>query len=132
MLRAPGFANWIYRSLRKRPGFALKSQAMWLQLRAWWYLHGKEKSNMPRDVREYILRRYLKAAIESAKTQEAKNEIVSRLMEGALRSENNEISEELRNELIKTAFELVEDLPVTPLPVPPGPYPSTHRPKSES
>ena len=81
--------------------------------------HGKEKEGMPRKVREYILRRDLKSAIDGAKTQDAKNELVSKLMEGAMFMEQDQISDELRNELIKTAFDLVPDHPAKPLPMPP-------------
>ena len=62
---------------------------------------------MPRDVREYIIRRHLKAAIEALKTPEERHEFVLRLMEGALGLERDQISDDLRDELIKTALELV-------------------------
>ena len=93
---------------------------MWLQLRAWWYTRGKEKS-MPRDVREYVIRRHMKAAIEGLKTPREREEFISRMMEGALGLDNDQISDELRDELIRTAFELVGDKPAPPPPLPPEP-----------
>jgi hypothetical protein len=90
---------------------------MWMQLRAWWYL--RSKGRMPRDVREYIIRGNLKAALESSKTPEQKRAIVAEMFNGALMLGDDEISPELRDELIKTGFERV-NWPAKPLPNPPG------------
>jgi hypothetical protein len=73
---------------------------------------------MPRDVREYIIRRHFKAAVEAQKTVEQRRALSTEMMSGALGLEDEEISMELRDELIKTAFELL-DKPVNPLSKPP-------------
>jgi hypothetical protein len=61
----------------------------------------------------------MKFTIEGFTTPEERWEFVSRLMEGALGLECDQISDGLRDELIRTAFELVKDYPVPPLPLPP-------------
>jgi len=96
---------------------------MWLRLRAWWYI--RSKGEMPRDVREYVIRRYMKSTIETLTTPEQKNEFIKHLMEGAMGLDRDQISDSLRDELIKTAFQLVGE--PEPMPRPPdGPYPSGH------
>ena len=106
--------------LKRRPKIAVRSRSglaeMWLQLRAWWYTHGKEEI-WPRDVQEYVLRRYLKHAVGSAKTEKQKSELMANLMGGAFGLRRDQISEELRDELMRTAFELAG--PAAPLPRPP-------------
>jgi hypothetical protein len=48
---------------------------MWLQVRSWWYAKGYgDSEKMPRDVREYIIRRYMKPAMDRLKTQEEKDQ----------------------------------------------------------
>ena len=67
---------------------------------------------------EYIIRRDLKPTIESLKGKplEERQKVVGSLLEGALLLPPDEISTELRNELIKTAFEQVD---WEPEPIPP-------------
>jgi hypothetical protein len=101
---------------------------MWLKIRAWWYCVGKEKEDMPRDVREYIIRRYMKSAKDALKTPEEKREFVTKLMEGALGLERDQISDDLRDELIKTAFELTDAGDAPPISAPKGPYPISPSP----
>jgi hypothetical protein len=65
----------------------------------------------------------MKAAIETLKTQEEKDKFAAQLMDGALHLDRDQISDNLRDELIKTAFELAGNQP-EPLPKPPdGSYP---------
>jgi len=90
---------------------------MWLKLRVWWYVHSKRE--MPRDVREYVIRRYMKSAIARLTTPEEKKEFVKTLAQGAFGLDRDQISDGLRDELIKTAFELTD--PPEPLPIPPKP-----------
>jgi hypothetical protein len=79
---------------------------------------------MPRDVREYIIRRYLKAAIATQQTKEEKGALVAEIANGAMFLADEEISPELRDELIKTAFELTDERR-EPLPMPPEPHKTT-------
>ena len=96
-----------------------------MRLRAWWWVR-RQRGRIPRDVREYIIRRDLKPTIESLKGKplEERQKVVGSLLEGALLLPPDEISTELRNELIKTAFEQVD---WEPEPIPPAPsYASVH------
>ena len=88
---------------------------MWMRLRAWWYLHNSR--HLPRDVREYIVRRYLGDALKEQQTPEQKRALIAEMMNGAIFLKDDEISQELRDELIKAAFELTGE--PEPLPMPP-------------
>lgn len=87
--------------------------ALWMQIRAWWYVT-RPKNQMPRDVREYILRRDLKPAIARAKTNEEKDRLSATIFNASLTLENSEISSALRDELIATSFKLLDGVPRLP------------------
>jgi hypothetical protein len=67
---------------------------------------------MPRDVREFVLRRDLKPAIAMAKTNEEKEKLSATLFKASLSLENHEISSELRDELIAASFKLLDRVPL--------------------
>jgi hypothetical protein len=92
----------------------MQKASIWLRLRAWWYMRGKEKKNMPRDVREYLIRLYMKAAPN--KTSKERDEYISMLIKGAFHLERDQISDDLRDELLKTAYDLLGPAPPIPLP----------------
>ena len=99
---------------------------MWLELRGWWYAKGfGDKDRMPRDVREYIIRRYMIPALAMQKTEKARAEFLDRALFGVLALGPDEISPQLRDEVIKTVFEHTR--PSDPLPLPKGPYPIDFR-----
>jgi hypothetical protein len=84
---------------------------MWMKLRAWWYLRGKPE-NIPRDVREYTIRRYLKIVAQGQKTPEAKQKLSTQLMAGALGLEPDQISSELRDEMVAASMNLLGEIPL--------------------
>jgi formylmethanofuran dehydrogenase subunit E len=90
----------------------MKPALLWLKLRAWWYLRRNSES-LPPDVREYIIRRDLKTVLEGAKTAEEKHKLSLELMTGAFGLETQEISPEVRDELTRAAFKLLDDVPLT-------------------
>jgi len=93
---------------------------MWMRIRAWWYGKGFGNADrMPRDVREYILRRFLTYAVEPSRTPEERRSFVTTLWTRAMGPDADKISPELVDEMIKVAFELT-DGPPTPLPLPPS------------
>ena len=81
-----------------------------MKLRAWRYSRFNPE-NMPRDVREYTIRRYMKVVVEGAKTPEEKRKVSTMILEGALGLETDQINPELREELLKIGWGLIEDLP---------------------
>jgi hypothetical protein len=85
---------------------------LWLKLRVWWHLRSESES-LPRDVRDYIIRRNLKQVLEGAKTVEEKHKLSLELMTGAFGLETQEISAEVRDELTRAAFKLLDDVPLT-------------------
>jgi len=82
---------------------------MWTRVRAWWYLRGKPE-DIPRDVREYIMRRYLPVLIEGARSPEQKVELSVDVMTAALSLEADEISSESRDKLIEIGMKLLDGL----------------------
>jgi hypothetical protein len=92
---------------------------MFLALRGWWYAKGFGKAErMPRDVREYIIRRFLKVAVQPHRTPEEKRSFAAHLLKGAYGPDADKISPELLDETIRVAFELGAG-PARPLPPPP-------------
>jgi hypothetical protein len=71
----------------------------------------------------------MKPAIERLRTQEEKDQFAASMLNGALKLESDQISDELRNEMTKTAFELFG--PAKPIPQPKGPYPSSKPPHTQ-
>jgi hypothetical protein len=93
-----------------------------LTLRAWWYAKGFGKSErMPRDVREYIIVRYMIPAFAALKTDEEKEKFATEVFSSVLQMGPNEISKEILDYIIKTSFEFIR--PSNPLPTP-SPVPS--------
>lgn len=96
------------------------SVAMWMQLRAWWYLRfsptiplddkGATGTRMPPDVREYIIRRSIQPAIDKAKTDEAKKKLSGLFWDQAV---SGLISPGLSDELIAAAFRVLDNVPYT-------------------
>jgi hypothetical protein len=68
---------------------------MWMKLRVLWYLNIRKQSHLPRDVREHILRTYLKSAIAALKTPEEKLAFQTELVTGTLGLKPDDISAEL-------------------------------------
>ena len=86
---------------------------MMMSVRAWWWARGRSNpEEMPRDVREYIVRRHLKAAVEGAKTLEEKHELSTSLMSSALSLDNDQRGGDLRDELIAASSKLLDGVPV--------------------
>src|ERR1700675_3007355 len=83
---------------------------MWMRLRVWWYLLTKA-GNIPMEVRIYIIRKNMKAAIESQTTPEQKRKFAAELLAGALDTENEPLPLEVTNELIATSFKMLEGMP---------------------
>lgn len=87
---------------------------MMMSVRAWWWTRVRSDSEeMPRDVREYIVRRHLKATVEGAKTLEEKRELSKSLMASALSLDNDQIGDDLRDELIAASSKLLGEVPVS-------------------
>ena len=84
---------------------------MWMKFRAWWYLRGKPE-DIPRDVREYTIRRYLKVVVEGSKTLEEKRKLSTDLVAAALSLRADQIGHELRDELIATSFRVLDGVPL--------------------
>jgi hypothetical protein len=87
---------------------------MMMGIRAWWW--GRVRGNpedMPREVREYIIRRYLKASVDAAKTNEEKTTFSKSLMSSALALDEDQIGADLRDELIAASFKLLDGVPRT-------------------
>ena len=82
---------------------------MWMKLRAWWHLRFNAQ-NIPRDVREYIVQRNKKAAMQWAKTPEQRVEFANKMLVGALSLGTDQISHEMRDELVSTSFQLLDGL----------------------
>jgi hypothetical protein len=86
--------------------------AVWLRLRAWWYLRLRSKAQLPMDVREYLLRSGLKdfrkAKNPSPKTQ---SDIAENLLLAAMTVENGGISDELRGELLQEGMSRLAQIP---------------------
>ena len=96
-------------------GVWLHSHGFWkwpLSLRAlWWVRFAKVPEEMPKDVREYILRRHMKATLAWADTFEKKRKLATEMYAGALQLENDQISPEMRDEMIATSFKLLDGYP---------------------
>lgn len=82
---------------------------MWMELRAWWYLQTKP-TNMPRDVREYVVRRDINKAVKAVKTPEQKRRLSTRISELALTG--NGVSLELLGEMLATSMSLLDGAPM--------------------
>ncbi len=90
-----------------------------LALRGWWYAKGFGKSErMPRDVREFMIKRYTLPAFAALKTDEEKEQFAAQIISKLLQMGPDEISEELRAEMFKLSFEFIR--PAKPLPEPPS------------
>src|SRR6202034_2736627 len=75
---------------------------MLLALRAWWYARGFGKAErMPRDVREYTIRRYMLPALAAQKTEEDRQKFAAWMVRTVLDLPTDQISEELRDEVIR-------------------------------
>jgi len=86
-----------------------------MRVRVWWYL--RTKRHPPRDVREYIIRECCKAAADPMKTPEEQQKFATELLTEALFSGDQEMSQELRDEVIKIGFRFIGE--PKPLPMPP-------------
>ena len=79
-----------------------------LALRGWWYAKGFGKSErMPRDVREFMIKRYTLPAFAALKTDEEKEQFAAQIISKLLQMGPDEISEELRAEMFKLSFEFI-------------------------
>ena len=89
-------------------------ERMMMGVRAWWWARVRSKpEEMPRDVREYIIRRHLKAAVEGADTLEEKRELSTSLMSSALSLDDDQIGRDLRDELIAASSKLLDGVPLS-------------------
>lgn len=87
---------------------------MIMDLRAWWWARVRgTPEEMPRDVREYVIRRDLKATIEGATTLEEKRDLSTRLMSAAMSLENDQIGSDLRDELVAASFRVLDGVPLS-------------------
>ena len=87
---------------------------MMMSVRAWWWARVRSNPEvMPRDVREYIIRRHLKAAVEAAKTLEEKRELSTSLMSSALSLDDDQIGGDLRDKLVAASSKLLDGVPVS-------------------
>ena len=82
---------------------------MLISVRAWWWARVRSNAEeMPREVREYIIRRHLKVVVNEAKTLEEKRELSTSLMSSALTLAEDQISPQLRDELIAASSRLLD------------------------
>ena len=88
----------------------MERSSLWLRLRVWWYLRNKP-DDMPKDVREYIVRRYMKDVIQNARTPEEKQKLSAVLLTGGIGLEEEQMSMELKDEMVRVAFKLLDDVP---------------------
>jgi hypothetical protein len=87
---------------------------MMMSVRAWWWARVRsDPEEMPRDVREHIVRRHLKATAEKAKTLEEKRQLSTSLMASALSLGNDQIGDDLRDELIAASSKLLDGVPMS-------------------
>ncbi len=87
---------------------------MMMGVRAWWWAQMRKNSEeMPRAVREYIIRRHLMTVATGAKTLEEKRELSTSLMSSALSLEEDQIGPGLRDELIAASSKLLDGVPVS-------------------
>lgn len=87
---------------------------MMMSVRAWWWTRVRSNpEEMPRDVREYIIRCHLKVAVEGAKTLEEKRELSTSLMSSALSLDDEQIGSDLRDELIAASSKLLDGVPLS-------------------
>lgn len=66
--------------------------------------------DMPRDVREYVIRSSLQRAIDSARTPEEKVDLGTMLIGGAIDLGVDKLSLEMRDELVQKGFQLLAGL----------------------
>lgn len=83
---------------------------MWMKLREWWYLRGKSK-NIPRDVREHIIRRHLQTLRDGELSPEEKSKAAEKLYMGSVGLDADQISGALRDEMAATCFNLLGEIP---------------------
>lgn len=87
---------------------------MIMSVRAWWWAQVRgNPEDMPREVREYIIRRHLKDAIDAAKTIDEKIEFSKSLMSSALTLDEDQVGADLRDELIAASSKLLDSVPLT-------------------
>ena len=83
---------------------------MWMKLRTWWYSITKPE-NLPNDVREYEIRRYLKDLDKQKVPPEQAQKHSTELMAAALSLESGQINGTLRDELIATSMKMLDHVP---------------------
>jgi hypothetical protein len=90
--------------------FPLVSTRMWMRLRHWWYAKGKPEA-MPREVREYAIRRYLAIVSKGNMSPQEKDEAATRLYVGSVNLAPDQVSIELRGEMAAASVNLVGQIP---------------------
>jgi hypothetical protein len=83
---------------------------MWMRLRHWWYAKGKPEA-MPREVREYAIRRYLAIVSKGNMSPQEKDEAATRLYVGSVNLAPDQVSIELRGEMAAASVNLVGQIP---------------------
>src|ERR1700722_6101453 len=83
---------------------------MWMNVRAWWYSRARTE-NIPPDVREYEMRRYLKLVTKQKMTPEQAQKHSTELLAAVLGLESNHVSGKLRDEMIATSMKMLNQVP---------------------
>lgn len=84
---------------------------MWTPVRAWWYQHFAKSEAWPPDVRELIIRSALKTLKGSKLAPKEQEELAKRLLVGALSEEYEDLSSELRADLLVEGMGRLGQLP---------------------
>ena len=82
-----------------------------MAIRAWWYTRGDPK-RIPLDVREYIIRRYIRTMSEANLTLQQKSKFSENLYMGIVGLDARQLSNELRNEMAALSSNLLGQIPL--------------------
>jgi hypothetical protein len=83
---------------------------MWMKLREWWYLRGKP-ADIPRDVREHIIRRHLQTLRVGKFSPAEKSKAAENLYMGSVGLGADQISSALRDEMAAACLNLLSEIP---------------------
>src|SRR5260370_42489785 len=86
---------------------------MFLSLRAFWYTHLNKRAHVPRDVREYMIRKGLNLTSDLSKfSPEELCKLADNLYVGIVSLKPDEISSELRDEMAARSMQILGSIPL--------------------